>query len=108
VFVFAFTFTRLRSEDASVTPEPDMLPVIPAAVHAVLLFAVVLLRVLVLDEERWCRRCEGAGWLGPESRWFALTSPVSGKPAEVDEALETTEAFWAARSMESSRVRRLT
>jgi hypothetical protein len=28
--------------------------------------------------------------------------------AEVDEALEATEAFWAARRMVSSRVRRLT
>jgi hypothetical protein len=33
---------------------------------------------------------------------------VSGKPAEVEEVLETTEAFWAARSMVSSRVNRLT
>ena len=28
--------------------------------------------------------------------------------AEVEEVLETTEAFWAARRTESSRVRRLT
>ena len=33
---------------------------------------------------------------------------MSGKPAEVEEELETTEAFCAARSIDSSLVRRLT
>jgi hypothetical protein len=79
-------------------PTVLMLPAVP----------VVKLRVLVLDEERWWRRWEGAGCEGPERRWFALWSAESGRPVEVEDALETTEAFWAARSMVSSRVRRLT
>jgi len=71
-------------------------------------FPVVMLRVEVLDEDRWCLRWEGTGWLGPERRWFALLSDASRNPAEVEEVLETTEAFWAALSKESSRVNRLT
>lgn len=67
-----------------------------------------MLRVLVLDEERWWRRWEGIGCEGPERRWFVLWSAESGRPAEVEEVLETTDAFCAARSMESSRVKRFT
>lgn len=37
-----------------------------------------------------------------------MWSVVSGKEADVEEVLETTDAFCAARSMESSRVRRFT
>jgi len=70
-------------------------------------FPVVMLRVEVLDEDRWCL-WEGTGWLGPERRWLALLSDASTNPAEVEEVLETTEAFWAALSKESSRVNRLT
>jgi hypothetical protein len=33
---------------------------------------------------------------------------LSGRPADVEEAFETTEAFCAARSIDSSRVSRLT
>jgi hypothetical protein len=69
----------------------------------------VMERVLVLEEERWWRRWEGVGCEGPERRWFvAEWSEGSGKPAEVEEVLDTTDAFWAARSMESSLVNRLT
>jgi hypothetical protein len=50
-------------------------------------------RVEVEDEERWWRRDEGVGCEGPERRWFALWSAESGRPAEVEDALETTEAF---------------
>ena len=35
--------------------------VLPAIPPTVLKLAAVMLRVLVLDEERWCLRCEGAG-----------------------------------------------
>lgn len=84
------------------------LPAIPPTVLMLAVVPVVMLRVLVLEEERWCRRCEGAGWLGPERRWFALWSAESGRPVEVEEALDATEAFWAARSIVSSRVNRFT
>lgn len=67
-----------------------------------------MLRVEVEEEERWCLRWEGWGCEGPERRWFAFVSVESGIPVEVEEALDTTEAFCAARSMESSRVSRLT
>jgi len=72
--------------------------------------AAAVLRVLVEEEERWWRRAEGMGWEGPERRWLEWWSVESGRPArsEVEEVLETTEAFWAARRRVSSRVRRLT
>lgn len=95
---------RLRS---GATPD-EMLPVIPPTLLRPPVIPAVMLRVLVLEEERWCRRWEGAGCEGPERRWFAPWSAGSGRPAEVEEALETTDAFWAARSMESSLVNRLT
>jgi hypothetical protein len=69
---------------------------------------VGMLRLLVLDEDRCRRRWDGVGPLGPESIWFVLWSPASSKPVEVEDELDTTDAFWAARSMDNSRVRRLT
>ena len=84
---------------AGVIPE-TVLPAIPAVVPRVLplrpvallvfVAAVVALRELRFEEER-CRR-EGVGWLGPESRWLELWSEASGRPVDVEEALDTTEA----------------
>jgi hypothetical protein len=56
--------TRVRSaEEVSVVPEA-LLPATPPVVQDVVVLAaapVVILRVLVLEEERWCIRCDGAG-----------------------------------------------
>jgi len=81
-------FGRVRS-----AVEEGRLPAIPPTVLRLPAVPVVKLRVLVLDDERWCRRWEGAGWDGPERRWFALWSAESGRPVEVEDAFETTEAF---------------
>lgn len=72
--------------------------------------AAAMLRALAAEEERWWRRVEGTGWEGPERRWLEWWSEASGRPArsDVEEVLETTDAFWAARRRESSRVSRLT
>lgn len=69
-----------------------------------------MLRALAAEEERWWRLVDGTGWEGPERRWLEWWSEASGKPvrSDVEEVLETTEALWAARSMDSSRVRRFT
>ncbi len=67
--------------------------------------------LLVDEEERlWVPgRMEGDGWDGPEMMWLEFASVGSGKPVpETEERLDCTEAFWAARRAESSRVRRLT
>lgn len=69
-----------------------------------------MLRALAAEEERWWRRVDGTGWEGPERRWLEWWSDASGRPArsEVEEVFETTDAFWAARRRDSSRVRRFT
>jgi len=48
------------------------------------------------------------GWEGPERRWFEEWSPESGRPVDVEEEFDTTDALWAARSIDSSRVKRFT
>lgn len=78
-----------------------LLPVRPLTPLA----AVVALRVLKLEEDR-CR-LEGVGWLAPERRWFALWSFKSGKPVEVEDVVDATDADCCRRS-DSSLVRRLT
>lgn len=93
---------------AGAMPE-TVLPATPAVVPTVpalaVVAAVVMLRVLREEEERWRR--EGVGWLAPEMRWLAWWSVESARPVEVDDELDTTEAdCWRRR--ESSRVRRLT
>jgi len=71
----------------------------------------VKLRALVLDDVRWCT---GARWCaspGPDAACWPSPSNADSVPealADVEEAFETTDAFWAARSIVSSRVRRLT
>lgn len=51
----------------------------------------------------------GTGWEGPEMMWLLFASFESAKPLpETEEWFEATDAFCAARSRESSRVRRLT
>ena len=80
---------------------PAVLPLMPVSPVA----EVLILRVLKLEEDRWRR--EGVGWLGPESRWFAFWSVESGRPLDVEEVVDTTEAdCW--RRIDSSLVRRLT
>lgn len=68
------------------------------------------LRALWLEDVRWCRRPLVDGIENPEPE----IKSVAGVPsapltlAEVDDVLDTTEAFCAARRIDSSRVRRLT
>lgn len=81
--------------------------VVAAPLPRVFKLAAVKERMLVFDDVRWWR-CEGTGCVGPERRWFEEWSNPSLRPLDVEDALETTEALCAARSMESSRVRRLT
>lgn len=58
---------------------------------------------------RWCDRAVGIEKPEPDKRgvsgWTASWVELA---ADVDEVLETTEAFWAARRRDSSRVKRLT
>lgn len=72
----------------------------------------VKLRALVLEEVRWCRRPLVRGWENPEPALRCCSETwVDSAPeavADVEEVSDTTEAFWAARRMESSRVSRLT
>ncbi len=83
---------------------PTVLPLIPVKPLAVVAL-VLTLRVLKLEEDR-CR-LEGRGWLGPDSKWFAPWSEVSGRPVDAEEAVEATESdCW--RKSDSSRVRRFT
>lgn len=44
----------------------------------------------------------------PESRDVSASWSWEEVAPEVDDVLDTTEAFWAARSRDSSRVKRLT
>ena len=53
--------------DLSGTTPDATLPDIPPVV---LILPVVRERMLVFDGVRWCCRCEGTGWEGPERRWF--------------------------------------
>lgn len=79
---------------------PTVLPLAPVRT-LIVVPAVLALLVLRLDDERWRR--EGVGWLGPDMRWFALWSLESGRPVDVEDAVEATDAVcW--RSRESSRV----
>ncbi len=48
---------------------------------------------------------ESSGWLSVKA---GAVSPVPEAPADVEDAFETTDAFWAARRSESSRVSRFT
>lgn len=74
----------------------------------------VWLRVLVLDEVRWWRRPvdEGIENPDPDSRGFGSEtcgcSAFAAALFEVEDVLDTTDAFCAARSSDSSLVRRLT
>lgn len=75
----------------------------------------VMLRVLALEGVRWWRRVVVRGWEKPEVEVRCCEDGsgtwVDSAPdalADVEEALDTTEAFWAARRSDSSRVRRLT
>jgi hypothetical protein len=78
----------------------------------------VELRALVLDAVRWWRRVVVRGWEKPEVEvrccWDddgSAATWVDSVPealAEVEDALDTTEAFWAARRRKSSRARRFT
>lgn len=63
----------------------------------------VMLRVLVVEGVRWCRR---RGWEKPEGSEVRVGSGM--ERAEAEEVLDATDAFWAARRRDSSRVRRLT
>jgi hypothetical protein len=65
----------------------------------------VKVRVLAVAEVRLCRI--GWQWLAPRPLPRCPGSvPIA--LAEVEEALETTEASWAVRRTESSRARRFT
>lgn len=72
----------------------------------------VWLRVLAFEAVRWCRRelldgTAGVEKAAPERRWVSAGASVV-LDADVEDALETTEAFWATRRSCSSRVRRFT
>lgn len=69
--------------------------------------ALLILRVLKLDEDRCLR--EGMGWLAPKSVWFALMSVRSAIPVDVDEVDVVDEVAEAdcCRSRDSFRVSRL-
>jgi hypothetical protein len=89
------------------TPCKDAVGRVPAT--------AVKLRALVLDAVRWCRRLVVKGCEKPEVEvrcWddgsATWVDSVPDALADVEEALDTTEAFCAARRSESSRVRRLT
>lgn len=59
------------------------------------------------DDVRWCRRAVGMEKPEPDnSDESAIGSCVDA--AEVEDVLDTTEAFWAARRRDSSRVSRFT
>jgi hypothetical protein len=60
----------------------------------------------VVDDVRWCLAV-GMENPEPERRDCSATS-WDELAAEVEEVLDTTEAFWAARRSDSSRVKRLT
>lgn len=71
--------------------------------------------MLAFEGVRWWRRFVVRGWEKPEvdvKCWDegsgTWVDSVPDALAEVEEALDTTEAFWAARRRESSRVSRLT
>lgn len=68
-------FWRLREIESCRGGLPRVLS---AVVEGMLIAATpgspVAERMDVEDEERWCMRVEGAGWEGPERRWFALWS----------------------------------
>lgn len=71
------------------------------------------LRALVLEEVRRCRRSVVKGWENPEPAFRRCGSEtwaasVPDALADVEEALDTTEEFWAARRRDNSRVKRLT
>lgn len=67
-------FWRLREMESV----RGTVPRVRSAVVEGMLIAVTLAgrpvaeRMDVDDEERWWRRVEGAGWEGPDRRWFAL------------------------------------
>jgi len=68
----------------------------------------VKLRLLVFDEVRWWT---GARWWarpGPDPTYVSPSWTDSEALAEVEDVFETTDALWAARRKESSRVSRLT
>lgn len=72
------------------------------------------LRVLVLELVRWCLLSAlvvGVGKPGPDKRCVSTKEDWGWSAeveAEVDDVLETTEEFWAARSVVKSRVSRFT
>lgn len=105
---------RTGAGDVMLTTDVAMGPGPPAAEAEPAVAAI--LRVLALDPLRVCRRPldEGIEKPDPESR-CCLPSGMTGISAveaealaEVEDALEATEAFWAWRRRSSSRVRRLT
>jgi len=87
------------------TPAREVVLIEPAA--------ATTLRELALDEVRlWpglvARWCEKPG--ADEYGWFSAPGIcwLCSVLAEVEDALEATDRLWAARSIESSRLRRLT
>jgi hypothetical protein len=55
-----------------------------------------------------CLRLAGIEKPDPESKEISLTGSCVDVPAEVEEVLDATEALWATRRMDSSRVSRFT
>ena len=62
----------------------------------------------VVEEVRLCLRAVGMEKPEPDKREESLMGSCVEVPAEVDDVLNTTDAFWAARRRDSSRVNRFT
>lgn len=62
----------------------------------------------VVDSDRSCRRAAGMEKPDPERREMSLAGSWVDAPAEVEEVLDTTDAFCAALRRVNSRVRRFT